>query len=213
MVKLLLAKDDVDLNSKDTSVGYTPLLWAAKRGHDKVVELLIVKKGVNSEFKDINSRTPLSWAAGKGHKSVVKLLLEKSGADPNSRDKDGQMPLLWAAWKEHEAVMKLLLENNVDVDVEDNYGYTALQLAEFTIHKVLEQLLIEKGTSAPKDLWTSDFVSRKSILIRLMLNALNGINRNSEIVIYNGRTSQLQPFSETKTGLGFRTHHGLYNEC
>jgi len=47
--------------------------------------------------------------------------------------------------------MKLLLENNINVDVEDNYGYTALQLAEFIIHKELEQLLIEKGISAPKD--------------------------------------------------------------
>jgi len=82
---------------------------------------------------------------------VVKLLLEKDGVDPNSRDKNGQTPLLWAAWKGHDVVMKLLLENNVDVGVEDNYGYKALQLAEFTIHRELEQLMIEKGALVPKD--------------------------------------------------------------
>jgi ankyrin repeat protein len=39
-VKLLLERDDVALDSKD-DYGQTPLSWAAIRGHEAVVELLI----------------------------------------------------------------------------------------------------------------------------------------------------------------------------
>jgi ankyrin repeat protein len=39
VVKLLLAQDGVDPDSKDTS-GRTPLSWAAENGHEAVVKLL-----------------------------------------------------------------------------------------------------------------------------------------------------------------------------
>jgi ankyrin repeat protein len=39
VVKLLLEKDGVDLDSKDED-GRTPLSWAAKNGHEAVMKLL-----------------------------------------------------------------------------------------------------------------------------------------------------------------------------
>jgi ankyrin repeat protein len=36
-MKLLLAKDDIDPDSKDTKYGRTPLSWAARNGHERVV--------------------------------------------------------------------------------------------------------------------------------------------------------------------------------
>ncbi|KAI9760034.1 MAG: hypothetical protein M1840_002750, partial [Geoglossum simile] len=41
VVKLLLAIEKVDLNSKDSSYGRTPLSWAAGNGHEAVVKLLL----------------------------------------------------------------------------------------------------------------------------------------------------------------------------
>ena len=62
----------------------TPLSWAAERGHDIVVGLLL-RKNPNLEARDesVFERTPLLWAVESGHAKVVELLLE-AGADLSS---------------------------------------------------------------------------------------------------------------------------------
>ena len=82
MVQLLLAKDGVDPDSKD-SYGRTPLSWAAWNGHEAVVRLMLTKDEVDSDPKDSSGRTPLSWAAEKGHEAMMKLLLEKGAQGHN----------------------------------------------------------------------------------------------------------------------------------
>ena len=74
VVKLLLEKDGVDPDSKDSS-GQTPLSLAAISGNEEVVKLLLATEKVDPDSKDSEYRqTPLSWAAGRGHEAVVKLL-------------------------------------------------------------------------------------------------------------------------------------------
>jgi ankyrin repeat protein len=85
VVKLLLDKEGVDPDSKDSS-GKTPLSWAAEKGHEAVVKMLLDKEGVDPDSKDIYGQTPLSWAAGRRHEAVVKLLLDKEGIGPDSTD-------------------------------------------------------------------------------------------------------------------------------
>ena len=59
IVKLLLASDGVDPDSKDKH-GKTPLLWAAAKGHKNVVNLLLPENGIDPDSKDIDyGRTPL----------------------------------------------------------------------------------------------------------------------------------------------------------
>src|SRR5277367_6309712 len=62
---MLEAKDDY---------GWTPLSYAASRGYEAVVKLLL-EKIAELGAKDYNGRTPLLLAAEKGHEAVVKLLL------------------------------------------------------------------------------------------------------------------------------------------
>jgi ankyrin repeat protein len=106
-VKLLL-EEGADLESKDAEYGQTPLLLAAKNGHEAVAKKLL-EKGAEVKCKSDYGRTPLCWAAWNGHEAVVKLLLEK-GANVESKDDIGHTPLSWAAQNGHEAVVKLLLE-------------------------------------------------------------------------------------------------------
>ena len=83
-VKLFLREQDpnsvdlvnkVDIDSKDTTHGRTPLSWAAMGGHEAVVKLLLETGKVDVDSKDTTyGRTPLSWAAERGHEAVVKLL-------------------------------------------------------------------------------------------------------------------------------------------
>ncbi|KAH6701346.1 heterokaryon incompatibility protein-domain-containing protein, partial [Leptodontidium sp. MPI-SDFR-AT-0119] len=71
VVKLLLAKDSVDPDLKDSQYGRTPLSWAAENGHEAVVRLLLETGKVEVDLKDRYGRTPLSWAAENGHEAVV----------------------------------------------------------------------------------------------------------------------------------------------
>jgi len=62
VVKLLLERDSVDPNSKDTEYGMTPLLWAAEKGHEAVVKHLLTKDSVDPDSVSISGWTPLLLA-------------------------------------------------------------------------------------------------------------------------------------------------------
>jgi ankyrin repeat protein len=74
VVRLLLKRNDVNANSKDSCHHRTPLSWAAGSGHESVVRLLLERDDVDADLKDNYYRTPLSWAAVNGHGAVVRLL-------------------------------------------------------------------------------------------------------------------------------------------
>ncbi|EHK42208.1 hypothetical protein TRIATDRAFT_302393 [Trichoderma atroviride IMI 206040] len=72
-----------DINSKDT-YGRTPLLFAARKGHEAVVELLLTTGQANINSKDVFGLTPLSSAAENGHEAVVNLLQGYARSHPQS---------------------------------------------------------------------------------------------------------------------------------
>ena len=83
---------------------WSPLAWAATKGNEHAVKLLLELKDKNMsvlddfcvDAHDPAYRTPLSYAAEQGHVKVVRMLLD-AGADPNVRDVHfARTPLLWA---------------------------------------------------------------------------------------------------------------------
>jgi hypothetical protein len=88
----------------------TPLSWAAARGHEEVVKLLLAKDTVDHKSQDLYGQIPLLLAAGNGHEAVVELLLAKSAILPDSKDKLGRTPLSWAARRGHINAVKLILK-------------------------------------------------------------------------------------------------------
>ena len=123
-VRELLSTNDPDPND---SFGQTPLSWAAVRGHEAIVKLLLETNMVNIDSKDSKySRTPLLWAAESGHEAVVKLLLETNKVNIDSKDsRYGRTPLLWAVINGHEDVIKLLLNEGADFEAAE-YGHEAV---------------------------------------------------------------------------------------
>src|SRR3984957_17839034 len=145
VVKLLLARDDVDTDSEDLN-GRTPLSWAAERGREAVVKLLLAQDDIDTYSEDSNGQTPLSCAARNGHEAVVKLLLVRDDVYVNLKDRwYGQTPLSWAAENGHEAVVKLLLmRDDVDANSKDSNGQTPLSCAAEKGHEAVVKLLLAR---------------------------------------------------------------------
>jgi ankyrin repeat protein len=142
MVTLLLSLSNIKIDPKD-HCGQTPLSWAARRGYEEVIWLLL-EKGADIESKDIGGRTPLSWAVQQGHEEAIQLLLEK-GADIESKDNVGRTLLSWAVQQGHEEAIQLLLEKGADIESKDNAGRTPLSWAARRGYEEAIQLLLEKG--------------------------------------------------------------------
>ncbi|MCJ1313277.1 hypothetical protein MMC25_006954, partial [Agyrium rufum] len=121
LLSLLHARLDLGIESdKQDAYGRSPLSWAAERGHEAVVKLLVERDDVEADSKDGSGQSPLSWAALIGHEAVVKLLVERDDVEADSKDDDGRSPLSWAASIGHEAVVKLLVErDDVEADSKD----------------------------------------------------------------------------------------------
>ncbi|PGH35704.1 hypothetical protein GX50_01417 [[Emmonsia] crescens] len=100
--------------SRKDSYGRTPLFWAATRGHEDVVKLLL-DHGVNINSKDRSKLTALHIAVTGEHKDVVSLLLKRS-ARIEDKASYGDTPLIRAIQANSKDIVKLLLEHGARVD-------------------------------------------------------------------------------------------------
>ena len=91
----------------------TPLIEAARGGHEEVIRVLL-KAGavVNKTAKQ--GISPLHLAAKFGHIDVVKLLLE-SGTDPDKASNSGMTALQLALKNGHHDVCKALIQGGARV--------------------------------------------------------------------------------------------------
>jgi ankyrin repeat protein len=64
IVKLLLARNDVDVNLKDGG-GWSPLFYAIGKGDDAIVKVLLSRDDVDVNSKDQKSWSSLSYAIAR----------------------------------------------------------------------------------------------------------------------------------------------------
>jgi len=169
-----------DVNQRD-SVGWTPLMWAAKYGREAVVKLLLEQKHIQPDAHDTQyGRTALSWAAGggcdgvvrlflgrpfvnpgiigrwRGTPPVISLLFERKYVDPNKPDYRGRTPLSWAAGNGHDRAVGLLLKReDVSPSRPDEDLQTPLWLAAGNGHGGVVKLLLGRGDVSPN--WPSNY--------------------------------------------------------
>ena len=120
IVRLLL---EYHANHAD-SLGRTPLLWAARGGHSKIVSILLNRLPREPEPAQMLSDS-LEVAAFRGHEAVVRLQLENGAAKIVVERKNA---LLQAAFKGHHAVVRILLQ-------VENKQTTAAPIRELVLHE------------------------------------------------------------------------------
>jgi len=149
IVTVLVQMEGCDINQMDCG-GDTPLMWAAKNGHESVVKILLARDGVDPDNPNNYGQTPLWRAAYNGHEGVVKILLQRDEVSPDKPDDAGQTPLWWAAFNGHEGVVKLLLEReDVSPDKPDNDGQTPLRWAAYDGHEGVVKMLLGRDSVSP----------------------------------------------------------------
>ncbi|RDW62198.1 hypothetical protein BP6252_11631 [Coleophoma cylindrospora] len=139
----LLNVENIDLEIRD-SEGRTALYWAASRGYESTVRLLLDSHAnVNAQGSPYGSA--LQAASARGHETIVKLLLDNH-ADVNAKGGPYGSALQAASAEGHEAIVKLLLDaGKVEVDTKDKYGMTPLSYASEKGYKSIIQLLLDTG--------------------------------------------------------------------
>jgi len=172
----LIKMGEWDVNEID-GAGMTPLIWAARCGHEEVVRLLLRNGRTRPDQQDMSfGQTALSWAAENGHEGVVRLFLDprfanpwrigrrwgKAGwvvgllfgrryVNPDRSNKQGRTLLSWAAENGHEGIVKLLLERkDVNPDSTDMmYGQTPLSWAAEKGQEGIVKLLLGRKDVNP----------------------------------------------------------------
>ncbi|KAG0638767.1 hypothetical protein HOY80DRAFT_966225 [Tuber brumale] len=103
---MFLERGDVNPDQPDTNYDRTPLSWAAKNGHHRVVKMLRERVSVNSDTTDRVARHPSPPPLAIGASAVD---LPFRGGNPNSdtTDTNGQHALLSADPNQLELVLGL----------------------------------------------------------------------------------------------------------
>ena len=171
IVTSLVEVGGFDVNQTDC-IGSTPLVWAAKNGHEEVVRILLGQDGINPDKPNQCGETPLWCAAFYRNEGVVKILLRRDDINPDRPNREGQTPLWCAASSGHEEVAKILLaRGNINPDKPDKYGATPLWCAASSGHEGVVKILLGRDDVNPNK---SD-ISGKTPLLCASQNGHEGV--------------------------------------
>jgi len=141
IVKLLL-KHGAEVNSPDNS-GHTPIQVALLSGRTQLADLLL-KHGATLDVSGL-----LLEVAHKGmtDRDVISWLI-LHGADTEQRDGQGDTALLIAVSQNNHRLARHLLNHNINVNVKNAAGLSALQIAEAQKGQDTAKLLRRYGATS-----------------------------------------------------------------
>lgn len=135
------------IDTPDLLTGWTPLMFACKRGHQRTVSKLL-KLGANINMRSNKGSTAAFEAIIYQHPAVLEILLTTKTYPPLQvnmvNDKNyGHTPLtLSAAFGYERAVSHLLDQKDIHVNAKTSQGYSALALAAFKGHIAIVNMLL-----------------------------------------------------------------------
>ncbi|KAI4715359.1 Palmitoyltransferase akr1, ankyrin repeat-containing protein akr1 [Aureobasidium sp. EXF-10727] len=123
-----LIEAGANVNAKGGDAEATPVLWASKRCHLDVVNLLL-QQGADPLLTDDQGYNLLHSATLDGNVFQLILLLHQADVPVDIPDSQGHTSLMWAAYKGFPACLDVLLKWGADVHARDELGFTALHWA------------------------------------------------------------------------------------
>ncbi|KAM7092781.1 inversin isoform 1-T1 [Molossus nigricans] len=145
VVDVLTSYESCNITSYD-NLFRTPLHWAALLGHAEIVHLLLERNKSGTIPSDSQGATPLHYAAQSNFAETVKVFLKHPSVKDDS-DLEGRTSFMWAAGKGSDDVLRtmLSLKSDIDINMADKYGGTALHAAALSGHVSTVKLLLENN--------------------------------------------------------------------
>lgn len=107
IMKLLLAREDVDVNAKDAAKRIA-LVLAIQNDHEDVVNLLMKQKNLDQNITDAFGCTILRWVCEEDDKRTTRYLLERGDVNSNYPTANA-IPAISACQSCYQDIAKLLL--------------------------------------------------------------------------------------------------------
>lgn len=146
-IRVWLDDTEHDMNQGDDH-GFSPLHWACKEGHLKVVDML-VKRGARINVTNMGDDTPLHLAAAHGHRTVVQLLLQNR-VDVNFTNEHGNSPLHYACFWGYTAIAEDLVAAGALVSLANKDGDTPIDKTRGQLAQKLHDLAVQAGQDMKK---------------------------------------------------------------
>ncbi|KAM9782828.1 inversin [Neosynchiropus ocellatus] len=145
VVEVLTSYEGCNVTAYD-NLFRTPLHWAALLGHAKIVHLLLERNTSGTIPSDSQGATPLHYGAQSNNAETVGVFLSHPSVK-DEPDLEGRTAFMWAAGKGSDDVIKtmLTLTPNIDINMADKYGGTALHAASLSGHVCTMKLLLDRG--------------------------------------------------------------------
>ncbi|XP_051872803.1 inversin isoform X2 [Pristis pectinata] len=145
VVDVLTLYEGCNITSYD-NLFRTPLHWAALLGHAQIGYLLLERNKSGTIPSDSQGATPLHYAAQSNFGETVEVFLNHPSVKDDP-DLEGRTAFMWAAGKGSDDVLQTMLrvKSDIDINMADKYGGTALHAAVLAGHVSTVKLLLEHG--------------------------------------------------------------------
>lgn len=155
---LCQSHNDLNINVRERHNDITPIMYAAREGHDHIIEYLVLTAEQTEAPKclqelDLNAQdrdgyTALHYACINKHVHTVQVLSSQNECNVNLKDSQQRTPLHRAVECLQFALVKVLLERkDIDVNVQNHHGWTPLHYASYNQMQRTCSLLIDRGAN------------------------------------------------------------------
>ncbi|CDK31083.1 ankyrin repeat domain-containing protein [Candidatus Babela massiliensis] len=103
---------------------------------DQKADSYLFKNELNLTLFHILDKSP-ELISKENLKVAIELI--DQGADINLRNREGNTVLLLSVYKGYESIVKILIKNNADLDIKNNLGQTAQEIAVAKIHNLSDK--------------------------------------------------------------------------
>lgn len=149
---------DLNINTRERHNDITPIMYAAREGHDHIIEYLVLTTDQTEVPKclqelDLNAQdrdgyTALHYACINKHVHTVQVLSSQRECNVNLRDSQQRTPLHRAVECLQFALVKVLLDRkDIDINVQNHHGWTPLHYASYNQMQRTCSLLIDRGAN------------------------------------------------------------------